>query len=217
MLTACDWGRAKDASSARKSRCAIPGSLLNLTCWRWSALHYKDDHTEDPACALAAGAATIYRNYFAPVGNGHGQTIERQLDMLAEVGEALSGALNKQVSDLWQMQNGYALCTREGLGFIANYITGLDAEQTAVLSGNLCIGLHWDVEATGAAGENRPLVSQAFCSALPVAYSTVELEHWKKFACFILDAAYEIDDARHQFPLVTATTARPIWRPWPEP
>ena len=28
---------------------------------------YQCDHTQGPACAIAAGAATIYRNYFAPV------------------------------------------------------------------------------------------------------------------------------------------------------
>ena len=28
---------------------------------------YSADHTQGPACAIAAGAATIYRNYFAPV------------------------------------------------------------------------------------------------------------------------------------------------------
>src|ERR1700730_6309472 len=55
---------------------------------------YHHARTTGPACAIAAGAATIYRNYFAPVGGSHGQTIERQLDGLAELGEALSGALN---------------------------------------------------------------------------------------------------------------------------
>ena len=29
---------------------------------------YQHDRTQGPACAIAAGAATIYRNYFAPVG-----------------------------------------------------------------------------------------------------------------------------------------------------
>ena len=38
---------------------------------------------------MAAGAATIYRNYFAPVGDGIGQTSERQLDGLADLGAAL--------------------------------------------------------------------------------------------------------------------------------
>jgi len=31
---------------------------------------YQHDRTQGPACAIAAGAATIYRNYFAPVGGG---------------------------------------------------------------------------------------------------------------------------------------------------
>src|SRR4051812_43978744 len=35
---------------------------------------YQYDRTQGPACAIAAGAATIYRNYFAPVGNRVGQT-----------------------------------------------------------------------------------------------------------------------------------------------
>jgi hypothetical protein len=73
---------------------------------------YQHDRTQGPACAIAAGAATIYRNYFAPVGGSHGQTMHRQLDGLADLGETLSAALNRPVKDLWRMQNGCALCTR---------------------------------------------------------------------------------------------------------
>ena len=76
---------------------------------------YEDDHTQGPACAIAAGAATIYRNYFVPVGGGHGQTANRQIDTLTKLGDALSGALGMPVSALWKMQNGYALCTQAGL------------------------------------------------------------------------------------------------------
>src|SRR5438105_1886133 len=43
---------------------------------------YESDATQGPACAIAAGAATIYRNYFAPVDGGVGQTRERQIDWL---------------------------------------------------------------------------------------------------------------------------------------
>src|SRR5262249_315044 len=35
------------------------------------------------------------------------------------------------------------------------------------------------------------LVSQAFCSALPVAYSEVSPRHWSSLACLVLEAAYE--------------------------
>jgi hypothetical protein len=50
---------------------------------------YADDHTQGPACAIAAGGATIYRNYFVPVGGGIGQTRDRQIDCLRDVGAAL--------------------------------------------------------------------------------------------------------------------------------
>src|SRR6266550_2801046 len=63
---------------------------------------YQHDRTQGPACAIAAGAATIYRNYFAPVGGSHGQTAKRQLDGLADLGETLSGALNQPVKALWR-------------------------------------------------------------------------------------------------------------------
>jgi hypothetical protein len=86
---------------------------------------YQHDPTQGPACAIAAGAATIYRNYFAPVGGREGQTAERQFDGLADLGEALGETLNKPVEALWSMQNGYALCTRTGLDAIAEHLGAL--------------------------------------------------------------------------------------------
>ena len=50
---------------------------------------YEYDGTQGPACALAAAAGTIYRNYFVPVDGGIGQTRDRQLNALAGVGAAL--------------------------------------------------------------------------------------------------------------------------------
>jgi hypothetical protein len=66
-----------------------------------------DDRTQGPACAVAAGAATIYRNYFASVDNDVGQTADRQLDGLKSLGVALSAALDTPVEALWKMRNGY--------------------------------------------------------------------------------------------------------------
>src|SRR6202158_5463755 len=152
---------------------------------------YQNDRTQGPACAIAAGAATIYRNYFAPVDGSYGQTAIRQLAGLADRGEALSTALNKPVDALWEMLNGYALCSRAGLDAITQLLRVLRPEQVDILRGKLCIGVHSDVEVTDAAGASRPLVSQAFCSALPVAYTRVPSAHWKPFASLILDAAYE--------------------------
>lgn len=49
------------------------------------------------------------------------------------------------------------------------------------------------MEVTDAAGEHRPLVSQAFCSALPVDYyrSSVPTSHWEALGSMVLQAAYE--------------------------
>lgn len=152
---------------------------------------YERDKTQGPACAIAAGAATIYRNYFVPVGNDFGQTSERQLDGLADMGKVLGEALGKPVDALWSMENGYALCSRAGLDAISGYVQSLDEEEVEALSGRLRIGVHRDVEVTDTDGPGRQFVSQAFCSALPVAYSPVPAIHWQSFASLILNATYE--------------------------
>lgn len=152
---------------------------------------YQHDHTQGPACAIAAGAATIYRNYFAPVGDGYGQTADRQLDGLADLGEALSEALKQPTGSLWEMRNGYALCTSAGLDAISALLGKLKPDQVDALRGELRIGIHSDVAVTDAEGDERPTVSQAFCSALPVAYSRVPSAQWKPFATLVLEAAYE--------------------------
>jgi hypothetical protein len=90
---------------------------------------YEGDRTQGPACAIAAGAATIWRNYFVPVAGGVGQTSKRQLDGLAAIGEALSEGLGQPVADLWRMRNGYAMCDRAGLEAISEYLAKLGPEE----------------------------------------------------------------------------------------
>lgn len=132
---------------------------------------YQNDPTQGPACAIAAGAATIYRNYFATVDGHEGQTRKRQLDGLALVGACLCKAVGKLQPALWDMRNGYAMCTREGLALIAEHLATLDANQKDDLRGLLCIGIHSNVQVTDLPAESTGYVSQAFCSALPVAYA----------------------------------------------
>ena len=152
---------------------------------------YEHDRTQGPTCAIAAGAATIYRNYFVPVGNQIGQSAECQLDGLADMGDELSRALGRPVSDLWSMQNGYALATREGLDSIAAHLRDIGETMASELAGHLRIGMHQNVEVTESPTSPGPLVSQVFCSALPVAYGRVPQPYWQGFAQLVLDAAYE--------------------------
>ncbi|MBS0512917.1 MAG: hypothetical protein JSR42_17255 [Proteobacteria bacterium] len=157
---------------------------------------YQHDPTQGPACAIAAGAATIYRNYFVPVdhpsGQTHGQTRARQLDGLAELGTTLSARLGQPVGALWTMQNGYARCSGAGLDAIAQHLAVLHPEEIDALRGKLLVGVHRDVEVTDAEEPVRPAISQVFCSALPVAYGHVlPRKRWRAFASLILESAYE--------------------------
>lgn len=152
---------------------------------------YAWDHTQGPACAIAAGAATIYRNYFVPLETGVGQTSHRQVDCLAGVGAALAQALQRPIERLWTMKNGYALCSESGLPAIETYLEELDESAAYRLQGQLQIGLHQDVEVTSGETDADQILSQIFCSALPVSYCTHPTSAWKRFARFILAGAYE--------------------------
>ena len=146
---------------------------------------YASDPTQGPACAIAAGAATIWRNYLVPLAGGVGQREDRQIDTLCELGSAFGN----HDGELWEMRNGYALCTANGLDVIDRRLAEEDGEGRERLLGLLRIGLHWDVEVTVA---QSPLtVSQAFCSALPCSYSPIPKPRWERFARLVLDAAYQ--------------------------
>jgi hypothetical protein len=147
---------------------------------------YASDRTQGPACAIAAGAATIYRNYFAPVDGHVGQTEDRQIDCLRDLGAALGNEDNQ----LWTMRNGYALCTEPGLASIGRTLAAMSASELDSLRDRLRVGLHWDVEVTGGIAPGL-LVSQVFCSALPVAYTRIPSDRWRAFATLVLEAAYE--------------------------
>lgn len=147
---------------------------------------YINDHTQGPACAIAAGAATVYRNYFALVDGHVGQTRDRQLDCLRDVG----AALGNEEETLWKMRNGYALCTEKGLATINQKLGALDVHGMDELRNLLRVGLHWSVQVTDA-DEPNLVVSQAFCSALPVSYTRIPADHWKSFATLVLEGAYE--------------------------
>lgn len=152
---------------------------------------YEYDRTQGPACAMACGAATIYRQYFVPVQGQPGQTASRQLDGLADVGQRLAAALGMPVAALWQMRNGYALCSAEGLDAIAAYLASADAASIDALRGALRLGVQTRAQVTDVSGPEPRLVSQIFCSALPVAYGKHAPKRWAPFARLVLEAAYE--------------------------
>lgn len=152
---------------------------------------YINDRTQGPACAIAAGAGTIYRNYCAPVGGDLGQTTHRQIDALAPLGEALATRLGQPVQSLWTMRNGYALCRAEGLSAICRHLEQADAHELDHLRGLLAVGVHRDVAVTDVHRAEPPVVTQVYCSALPIAYSGIASSAWEPFARLVLESAYE--------------------------
>ena len=146
---------------------------------------YESDFTQGPACAIACGAGTIYRNYFANVNGQIGQTSENQIDCLDLIGRELANGRKH----LWEMKNGYALATQDGLQKIYQHINNLNSADRERLKGKLKIGLQWDTEVT--LNQTKHKVSQAYCSALPIAYSRIDASFWEVFARLILEATYE--------------------------
>ena len=155
---------------------------------------YAGDATQGPACAIAAGAATVYRNYFVPVDGGVGQRQDRQLDGFADLGQALARELGRPPGELWTMCNGYAMFTQAGIRRMSGHVQSLDDGRRDALRQRLQIGLHWDVEVTAGTTAPGPRVSQAVCSALPVAYHGYvgsQSALWAPLATLVLEAAYE--------------------------
>lgn len=146
---------------------------------------YENDSTQGPSCAMAAGAGTIYRNYFAPVNGQPGQAADRQIDCLADLGKALGN----EDGSLWRMRNGYALPSAKGLSTIASTLRTLHEDALDALRQLLRIGIQWDTEVT--LDNCSHLVSQAYCSALPVAYMSHSSALWEPFARLVLEASYE--------------------------
>lgn len=142
---------------------------------------YDYDYTQGPACAVACGAGTIYRNYFVPLGDQIGQSVNKQINCLSDIDKALDGG--------WTMTNGYALLSLEELRLVTTKIKKLTNDERERLKDKLRIGLQWFTEVT--MSDKGLLVSQAYCSALPVAYARYEAKEWEALARIILEATYD--------------------------
>jgi len=128
---------------------------------------YENDYTQGPACAIACGAGTIYRNYFIQVNGQIGQSRENQIDCLDEIGRELE---NSKLH-LWEMNNGYALPSIEGLSLATKLIQSKSSDEYDTLKSKLKVGIQWNTQVTLNGAKN--IVSHVYCSALPVAYSGI--------------------------------------------
>ena len=143
---------------------------------------YQNDWTQGPACSICAGAGTIYRNYFAEVNGRTGQTSDNQIDCLSEIGRHFGG-------DLWQMENGYCFPTANGLADIEAALSICSERELDDIRAKLKVGVQSKTRVT--IGDATHLVTQVFCSALPISYSDIPASTWDHFPRLILDATYE--------------------------
>ena len=135
--------------------------------------------------AIACGAGTIYRNDFVPVGGKAGQKRSGQIDCLSDLGNAL----NNQKYEYWSMVNGYALPKVGGLDRLNRTLQGLRSVERNELIGLVRVGVQADTEVTCSSAGH--LVTQVYCSAMPVSYGGDHPNDWAPIARMVLDAAYE--------------------------
>lgn len=172
---------------------------------------YEYDHTQGPACSIACGPGTVYRNYFVdmPVTERagetepqQGQTAGRQLDGFEDVAEILENKDNQ----LFQEKNGYLTADEKQLDRFLKRLgelkeeKGWDSEEMVYqnLWSKLKLGVHYDVEVTaedwGQVLSSSPQLrlTQVFASAAAVGYSrNINRHKWERLAKGILDASYD--------------------------
>ena len=151
---------------------------------------YQSDYTQGPACSLACGAATMYRNYFIPVKDKknnmiqYGQSDDCQINNLDDVQELLK-------EDYFWMKNGYLFSSAENLTNLNKVINQYEQD----IMGKLKFGLHLGTEVCFidrfTKSPDVRFVSQIFCSAVSCSYSYIDNKLWKPFAFLILKASYE--------------------------
>ncbi len=145
---------------------------------------YEHDPTQGPACAIACGAGTVYRNYFIDLPGGQGQTTDRQVNCLADFGAAVAILASDIGACKWLSAN------HSGSRFIVwPNITSLNAAQLDELRGTLRIGVHRHTQVT--IDRCQHTVTQVYASAIPVSYHRFESPDFEPLARLVLEAAYE--------------------------
>lgn len=148
---------------------------------------YCQDPTQGPACAIACGPGTAYRNYLIEFPNdGHvGQTSNRQINTLDPILERLADNNNGEKTNI-TVKNGYAKASNQNLAALH----GIVRHHTEELIELLQVGVQRNTEVTHPIRTGR-LVTQVYCSAVPVSYTLATAVEWAPLARVVLQGAYE--------------------------
>ena len=157
---------------------------------------YYQDYTQGPACAVAAGPAAVFRNYFVCVNGETGQTSLNQVNNMDEVEKLL----NNVEHGYFLVRNGYTNSSDEALQRLNERLFEIekDEKERELLVDAFKIGLHWNVEVPFTSrfkkvptSESKQFVSQAYCSAISCAYSNASPRLWEPLARLVLEGVYE--------------------------
>ena len=177
---------------------------------------YIGDRTQGPACSIACGPATVFRNNFVNMddasthlGSGGGQSRNRQINNLLDVSTALG---NEPEGRFFEVRNGYVFANGTGGLTALNEVL----QQAAATAGEggattvaavseedrllslLRVGVHRDVQVTSsrwgavAQEDEGHTVTQVFGSALSVAYDSFPTALWEPMARLVLRASCKV-------------------------
>jgi hypothetical protein len=114
-----------------------------------------------------------------------GQSNDNQINCLAGIDRYFNNAGDR----LWRMQNGYCFPSEDGLREVENRLLACEENELDSIRGRLSVGVQKGTQIT--IGQSNHLVTQVFCSALPISYSEITTDLWNLFPRLILDATYE--------------------------
>jgi hypothetical protein len=149
--------------------------------------NYIHDMTQGPACSIATGPATLYRNYFVELNGRIGQTSDNQINIVSFLDKVFNGTG-------WKVENGYSILSDETLHKINNILKSSDKDK---IKENLCAGIHRSVQVTSKFWgtkflDKENLIDLVLCSACSVSYSGNNTKLWEPLARLILETMYEI-------------------------
>ena len=150
---------------------------------------YANDHTQGPACAIACGAGTAFRNYLVDTGDGQkGQRKDSQINMSQDVLNQLASHQNSgDKTTAITVRNGCTLASSETLHRLHSLV---QAHQEKLI-GMLRLGIQRDTEVTYPTPLGY-LVTQVYASAIPVSYGfNSTSEAWEPIVRMVLQGAYE--------------------------
>eukprot|EP00434_Breviolum_minutum_P013360 symbB.v1.2.011772.t1/scaffold750.1/size323489/24 len=169
---------------------------------------YVHDRTQGPACSIACGPATAFRNFFAPVGptGQQGQRKELQINNLDDFSTTLdvlcqdpadATGYSLRPAPFFHVRSGYTEASHREMQRLNRALARLSEAQRDALRATLRVGVHEEVQVTSHAWgakllPTEQLVTQVFGSACSVAYNRdSSRDDWQPVATLILEASYE--------------------------